>query len=123
MKEIKFKLDDAAFSDLVDCAKVGVRTVENLTAMIVEDWLYGVSRHTAHLPAPEFKAKPKRAAVTQKVRWAVFSKDGGVCQECRAPIPQDAPWHVDHIIRVADGGRNHLLNYRLLCQGCNLAKG
>ena len=50
----------------------------------------------------------------RKVRARVLARDRYRCQLCGAPASE-----VDHIVRVADGGGDHLSNLRAICLRCN----
>lgn len=67
----------------------------------------------------------ERKAWPQWTIRVVQERDRGHCAECGRNLgnePQRAP-HVDHIIPLARGGTNDLVNLQLLCQDCNLRKG
>lgn len=53
----------------------------------------------------------------EKVRPAVLERDGYRCQVCGAPAE-----HVDHIVRVCDGGTDDPANLRATCAACNLRR-
>jgi len=57
-------------------------------------------------------------------RKAVYARDRGKCANCSADIVMelDDNDHIDHIIPLARGGCNDLVNLQLLCQACNLVK-
>jgi hypothetical protein len=65
--------------------------------------------------------KGVRKAISKKVRFDVFKRDGFQCQYCGAH-PPTVILHVDHIKPVALGGANHMDNYITACQPCNLGK-
>lgn len=72
---------------------------------------------------PEFPFElPKRKALGKKLRFEVFKRDGFQCQYCGA-TPPAVVLHVDHVIPVADGGKNHIDNLITACAPCNLGKG
>jgi hypothetical protein len=61
-------------------------------------------------------------------RWAVLAvcaRDRGVCSECRInmAIELEGDPQVDHIVPLAQGGTNDLMNLQLLCKTCNSGKG
>lgn len=64
----------------------------------------------------------KRKAISKKVRFEVFKRDGFVCQYCGTHPPQ-AILHVDHIVPVIEGGQNDQDNLVTSCSACNLGKG
>lgn len=65
--------------------------------------------------------KTKRKALSARLRFEVFKRDGFACQYCGAHPPQ-AVLHVDHIIPVSTGGGDAMGNLTTACQGCNLGK-
>lgn len=66
-------------------------------------------------------AKPKRKALSKKVRFEVFKRDSFTCQYCGASAPE-AVLNVDHIKPVAKGGTNRMTNLVTACFGCNSGK-
>ena len=64
----------------------------------------------------------KRKAISKKVRFEIFKRDGFECQYCGATPPK-AIMHVDHIVPVAEGGTNDEDNLITSCSDCNLGKG
>lgn len=64
----------------------------------------------------------KRKPVSKKVRFEVFKRDSFTCQYCGAKAP-DATLQVDHILPVAEGGKNDILNLVTSCSDCNQGKG
>lgn len=66
-------------------------------------------------------SKPKRKAMSKKLRFEVFKRDGFKCMYCGAEAPK-AVLHVDHVNPVAKGGGNDLLNLVTACDECNAGK-
>jgi hypothetical protein len=62
-----------------------------------------------------------RKALSKKVRFEVFKRDGFTCQYCGATPPK-AILHVDHIVPVKEGGGNEETNLVTACDHCNLGK-
>lgn len=62
-----------------------------------------------------------RKALSKKTRFEVFKRDSFTCQYCGSMAP-DVVLNVDHIIPVAKGGDNHLLNLTTACFSCNSGK-
>lgn len=60
-------------------------------------------------------------AVSTKTRFEVFKRDSFKCQYCGQSAP-DVVLHVDHIMPVAKGGGDDIINLITSCQGCNLGK-
>jgi hypothetical protein len=66
-------------------------------------------------------AAQKRKPVSKRLRFEVFKRDGFVCQYC-GDHPPAVVLHVDHIVPVAEGGRNDMDNLVTACAPCNLGK-
>lgn len=62
-----------------------------------------------------------RKQIKTRVRYSILERDDFTCQYCGAQAP-DVKLHVDHIISVADGGKNNIDNLITACQDCNLGK-
>lgn len=60
----------------------------------------------------------KTRSIPQRVKQAVWQRDGGRCVECQASEYLE----FDHIIPFSRGGANSLENIQLLCRRCNLKK-
>ena len=69
----------------------------------------------------EVFVKKERKAISNKVRFEVFKRDGFKCQYCGRSAP-DVVLQVDHIIPVCEGGDNDLLNLVTACFDCNNGK-
>lgn len=67
-------------------------------------------------------SKPKRKAISKKMRFEVFKRDSFTCQYCGRKAP-DVILEIDHIKPVAKGGENTLLNLITSCKECNRGKG
>ena len=65
---------------------------------------------------------PKRKPLPPKIRYEVFKRDGFKCQYCGRSAP-DVILEVDHIVPVAKGGENDILNLITSCRECNRGKG
>jgi len=76
----------------------------------------------------EFGQTPRQWVDRQEIpSWAsraVVARDRGQCAKCGAAITLElhADPHIDHIIPLARGGTNDLVNLQLLCDDCNLKK-
>ena len=67
-------------------------------------------------------AETKRKNLSKKVRFEVFKRDSFTCQYCGAKAP-DVVLAVDHVVAVASGGSNNIMNLVTSCVGCNGGKG
>ena len=56
------------------------------------------------------------------MRFEVFKRDGFKCQYCGRSAPE-VTLEVDHIVPVAEGGKNEMLNLITSCRACNRGKG
>jgi len=63
-----------------------------------------------------------RKAISKKLRFEVFKRDGFKCQYCGV-VPTQEVLQVDHIVPVAEGGENDMDNLITSCQPCNIGKG
>ena len=65
-----------------------------------------------------------RRPMSPRLRREIFMRDGHKCVECGANRTDDPEviLHVDHIIPVAAGGKDHADNLQTLCIDCNLGK-
>lgn len=68
------------------------------------------------------KQKPKRKALSRKLRFEVFKRDSFTCQYCGRRATE-VVLEVDHIKPVAEGGKNTLVNLITSCRDCNRGKG
>lgn len=64
----------------------------------------------------------KRKPLGKSTRFEVFKRDHFTCQYCGRKSP-DVILEVDHIVPVAEGGTNDLLNLVTSCRDCNRGKG
>ena len=64
----------------------------------------------------------KRIAISKKIRFEIFKRDGFVCHYCGAHPPQ-VILQVDHIVPVKGDGPNDMDNLVTSCQPCNIGKG
>lgn len=61
-------------------------------------------------------------ALSKRVRFEVFKRDGFTCQYC-GRRPPEAVLHVDHVKPRCEGGSDELINLVTSCMECNLGKG
>ena len=64
----------------------------------------------------------ERKPLSKKTRFEVFKRDSFTCQYCGRSAP-DVILEVDHIIPVAEGGKNDMVNLVTSCRDCNSGKG
>lgn len=64
----------------------------------------------------------ERIGLTKTQRFEVFKRDSFKCQYCGRQSP-DVILEVDHILPVAEGGTNDILNLITSCRDCNRGKG
>jgi hypothetical protein len=63
-----------------------------------------------------------RQPISTRLRFDVFKRDGFACQYCGAHPPA-VVLECDHIVPVAEGGKNDIYNLVTACFGCNRGKG
>ena len=63
----------------------------------------------------------KRKGISKKSRFEIFKRDSFTCQYCGKSAP-DVVLNVDHIIPVAGGGTDQLMNLVTSCFDCNAGK-
>lgn len=63
----------------------------------------------------------ERKTISKKIRFEVFKRDSFKCQYCGRSAP-DVILEVDHIMPVAAGGENNILNLVTSCADCNRGK-
>lgn len=61
-------------------------------------------------------------AISKKLRFEVFKRDGFQCQYCGKSSP-NVVLEIDHIIPISEGGQNNLENLITSCFDCNRGKG
>lgn len=64
-----------------------------------------------------------REAISKKLRFEVFKRDGFCCVYCGAHPSDTVVLEVDHVHPVADGGTNEIDNLVTACFDCNRGKG
>jgi len=64
----------------------------------------------------------KRKALSKKLRFTVFARDGFQCQYC-GRNPPAVILQVDHVVPVVEGGEDTEDNLITSCQECNQGKG
>lgn len=67
------------------------------------------------------KAKGRKP-LSKMTRFEVLKRDSFTCQYCGAKAP-DVLLEVDHIIPVAEGGTDDIVNLITSCRDCNRGKG
>ncbi len=65
--------------------------------------------------------KTPRIRLPQEVRKYVFQRDNFQCQSCGKKA-SETQLNIDHIIPLAQGGKNDISNLQTLCQNCNSTK-
>lgn len=62
-----------------------------------------------------------RKALSKRLRFEVFKRDGFRCVYCGA-TPVQRPLHADHVVPVKDGGESRASNLVTACSDCNGGK-
>lgn len=60
--------------------------------------------------------------ISKKTRFEVFKRDGFACQYCGSKSPQ-VMLQVDHVLAIAQGGKDSTDNLVTSCWPCNIGKG
>ena len=75
------------------------------------------------------KPAGRQIAISRRNRWAIYERDGRVCQLCDGPVdlslaPSDR-WSptLDHIVPYSRGGSDEESNLRLAHRSCNSRRG
>ena len=63
-----------------------------------------------------------RKSLSKSLRFEVFKRDSFRCQYCGRSAP-DVILECDHVIPVASGGKNEMINLVTSCRDCNRGKG
>lgn len=63
----------------------------------------------------------KRKTISKTVRFEIFKRDKFTCQYCGKSAP-DVTLEIDHIVPVAKGGTNDIMNLITACRDCNRGK-
>ena len=63
----------------------------------------------------------ERTTLPKTVRFEIFKRDKFTCQYCGKSAP-DVILEIDHIIPVAKGGTNEIMNLVTACRDCNRGK-
>lgn len=71
---------------------------------------------------PELCLKDPTRGFTSEQRAAIFWRDKGICQKCKAEC-DEGDFHADHVIPHSLGGETKISNGQTLCPTCNLSKG
>lgn len=61
----------------------------------------------------------ERAKVTNRMRFAIYKRDGYRCCKCGRKTND---LEIDHIMPIAKGGKTHPNNLQTLCKKCNMEK-
>lgn len=67
------------------------------------------------------QAKIERKALSKRVRFEIFKRDGFRCRYC-GTTPDQSVLHVDHVVAVANGGTDDPANLVTACASCNGGK-
>ena len=67
-------------------------------------------------------ARGVRKAISEKIRYQVFSRDAFRCKACGHGADDGVNLTVDHVIPVDWGGTNDMSNLLTLCDECNRGK-
>lgn len=68
------------------------------------------------------EARGIRKAISERIRYEVFSRDNFRCQSCGHGIDDGVKLVVDHMLPVDWGGTNDIANLHTMCEECNRGK-
>lgn len=63
--------------------------------------------------------RPDRPGIPERIRLAVFARDGAACLLCNS----QKRLSLDHIVPYSKGGPDTIENLRVLCLRCNIKRG
>ena len=112
----------AIFHDrLYQCS--GPYATDELKLLVIEEFdrerLYFERLRHLHNGTYQTAAQNGRVRIPERVRIAVWRRDGGKCARCGSREKLE----FDHIVPVSRGGSNTVRNIELLCEKCNKRKG
>ena len=61
----------------------------------------------------------ERGKVSNKIRFAIYQRDGYRCRKCGASTKD---LEIDHIFPISKGGKSNIENLQTLCHDCNVRK-
>lgn len=73
------------------------------------------------MDCPEIGNMAERKALSKRTRFEIFKRDEFTCQYCGQRPPQ-VILHIDHVLAVANGGTDDVVNLITSCEACNLGK-
>ena len=97
------------------------RTIRSLRQ---EGWKIDV-RGDGYLTLTSLEKGPARGirkAISERVRYEIFGRDGFRCQACGRGTNDEVKLTIDHITPVDWGGTNDISNLITLCDECNRGK-
>lgn len=70
------------------------------------------------------KAWVRRERWPERVKSILKARDRGLCTSCNSNLTMEleATIHIDHMVPIAKGGCNDIINLQILCDSCNLKK-
>lgn len=99
-------------------SKRGSFTMQEVKSLITA---VSQKRGTYYLNQAVWKSieKVERSLVSNKLRFAIFNRDGNRCCKCGSRDNLE----IDHIIPISKGGKSVPNNLQTLCHDCNYQKG
>ena len=112
------------------CSKINGNIYDKKREMFNDDRIFSLIRRVNDKNGYFFNdreiwdsiALVERGKVSNKMRFAIYERDGYRCRKCGAS-GQYANLEIDHIVPIAKGGKSTYHNLQTLCHRCNVEKG
>jgi HNH endonuclease len=66
--------------------------------------------------------RKRRTPISRQLRFEIFQRDNFTCQYCGKQKVEKAELEIDHIIPIAEGGKDEYSNLTTSCKDCNRGK-
>lgn len=129
MPDIAARLANEIGSGPLACPCCGVRFTAHRTSVRFCSQDCRVRWHKRHQSAASRTARKRHAIVVRRLRPMVLERDGHVCGICRCAIDVTLAVNhplaltIDHVVPLAAGGTDDLVNLQPAHRQCNVEKG
>lgn len=117
---------DQGFADCVHLVDQKALNAIKLRQLEIHKWrtrrVQEFGSQPGALEKPDRNIFGGRSAISLKIRWKIFSRDGFRCRACGAGTMDGVRLEVDHVIAVSLGGSDQYENLQTLCFDCNRGK-